>query len=59
MSVQQATRSEYSEFPPGYMQVASWHEIAIDLTGPWNFNVYAHKYKLHALTIIDTITTYC
>ena len=46
--------------PPREAFVAPWHEIAVDLIGPWSItDQYGRKHQFTALTVIDTVTTYC
>ena len=33
-----------------------WREIAVDLIGPWTFEMAGQKIQFHALTAIDTVT---
>lgn len=50
----------YGFLPPREPFVAPWHEIAVDLIGPWSLTDQdGNIYSFTALTIIDTVTTYC
>jgi hypothetical protein len=39
-------------------QVAPWHEVAVDLIGPWKIRVNGRRLKFRFLTSIDTVTNY-
>jgi len=50
----------YGHLPPREAHYAPWQEVAVDLIGPWT--LYDHNGDEHsftALTIVDTVTTYC
>ncbi len=49
----------YGHLPPRNAQVAPWHEVAVDLIGPWTLKVSGKEHSFTALTIVDTVTTYC
>ena len=49
----------YGHLPPQQAFVAPWHEIAVDLIGPWTLKGAGMNHIFTALTIIDTVTTYC
>ena len=49
----------YGHLPPRNAQVAPWHEVAVDLIGPWKIKAAGKEHSFMALTIIDTVTTYC
>ncbi len=48
----------YGETPPRTALVAPWHEVAVDLIGPWKIKVpgYDEAVVFNALTAIDTVT---
>jgi hypothetical protein len=46
----------YAELPPRHAILAPWHEIHIDLIGPWSFSVNGVALHFSALTIIDPVT---
>ena len=48
----------YGETPPRTALVAPWHEVAVDLVGPWKIKVpgYDDPVTFNALTVIDTVT---
>jgi hypothetical protein len=46
----------YADLPPRHAIVAPWHEIHIDLIGPWRFRVQGIELHFNALTIIDPVT---
>ena len=35
-----------------------WHEVAVDLVGPWTIKLHGQGLKFSALTSIDTVTNY-
>ena len=50
----------YGHLPPREAFVAPWHEIAVDLIGPWTLHDEdGNSHTFTALTVIDTVTTYC
>jgi transposase InsO family protein len=50
----------YGHLPPREAFTVPWHEIAVDLIGPWTlYDENGNEYVFTALTIIDTVTTYC
>ena len=54
------TGKGYGHLPPREAFVAPWHEIAVDLIGPWVlYDQDGNAHSFTALTIIDTVTTYC
>jgi hypothetical protein len=48
----------YGEMPARNPQVAPWHEVAVDLIGPWKITVNGQRLVFRALTIIDTVTMF-
>ena len=48
----------YGETPPQLAHVAPWHEVAVNLIGPWKVELTGHDEPLafHALTSINTVT---
>ena len=50
----------YGHLPPRETFVAPWHEIAVDLIGPWSLHdEQGNTHTFTALTVLDTATTYC
>ncbi len=48
------------QHPPREAIIAPWEEIAVDLIGPWKMrDSKGNHHQFSALTIIDTVTTYC
>jgi O-glycosyl hydrolase len=47
----------YGEMPPRKALFQPFHEVAVDLIGPWAIQVGNESYSISALTIIDTVTT--
>jgi transposase InsO family protein len=47
----------YGEMPPREALFQPFHEVAVDLIGPWAIQVGNESYSISALTIIDTVTT--
>ena len=57
-TVKPATKG-YGHLPPRQAFVAPWHEVAVDLIGPWVVKGAGKSHTFTALTIIDTVSTYC
>ena len=50
----------YGHLPARDPFMAPWHEIAVDLVGPWDFrDAHGDTIEFMALTIIDTVTNLC
>jgi len=50
----------YGHLPPREAHYAPWQEVAVDLIGPWTiYDKDAKEHSFTALTIIDTVTTFC
>jgi hypothetical protein len=47
---------QYGELPPRDVLVAPWHDIHVDLIGPWNVTVHGVDLYFNALTVIDPVT---
>jgi len=39
-------------------QLSPWHEVAIDLIGPWEMEMSGYTLVFRALTIIETVTNF-
>ena len=48
----------YGELPPHDAQLTPWHEVAVDLIGPWTIKVQNQEHVFKALTILDTVTNF-
>ena len=46
----------YGHLPPKQTTMIPWHNVAVDLIGPWTINTDNKTFTLQALTIIDTDT---
>jgi hypothetical protein len=44
--------------PPREALMMPWHEVAVDLIGPWTIKLHGQELKFSALTSIDTVTNY-
>jgi len=44
---------------PRQAQLVPWHEVAIDLIGPWEIQMHGYILSFRALTIVDTVTNFC
>ena len=42
--------------PPREADAIPWHEVAVDLIGPWKLQVQEQELEISALTCIDTVT---
>jgi len=49
----------YGLLAPRQAQLVPWHEVAVDLIGPWEIEMHGYTLSFRALTIIDTVTNYC
>jgi transposase InsO family protein len=50
----------YGHLPPRQAKVAPWQEVAVDLIGPWSlYDPDGNEHTFTALTVVDTVTTYC
>lgn len=47
---------QYGELPPRDVLVAPWHDIHVDLIGPWKITVQGMDLYFNALTVIDPVT---
>jgi hypothetical protein len=47
---------QYGELPPRDVLVAPWHDVHVDLIGPWKVTVNGLDCYFHALTVIDPVT---
>jgi transposase InsO family protein len=55
-----AANKGYGHHPPREAHFAPWYEVAVDLIGTWTVNdENGNAHSFTALTIIDTVTTYC
>jgi len=46
----------YGKVPPRNQVAQPWEEVAVDLVGPWTVELPLGEIRLHALTMIDTVT---
>ena len=46
----------YGELPSRMAGGMPWHEVAVDLIGPWKINFALAELEFNALTIIDTVS---
>ena len=48
----------YGHLPPRIAHALPWQEVAVDLIGPWNVQLFNDSYDFYALTCIDIATGY-
>ena len=50
---------QYGELPARDVLVAPWHDVHVDLIGPWKVQVHGMDLYFQALTVIDPVTNLC
>jgi len=46
-------------FKGGIERLVPWHEVAVNLIGPWETEMHEYTFSFTALTAIDIVTNYC